>query len=366
MVALRGIEGGAVQDPGAGVVAAAAQLGAGRLVVLVDRAADSAYLVASGTVATTEGVATMAAYGRGVLRVAMPPDRIADLGLAAFGDGLHAPVDLVGHDRPGNHRGRAATVRGLAHPRTRAPDFTSPGHVFPVVADPGGCLGRAGVAEAAADLARIVSRTPIAAYTAAVDETGGPADRAAGARLARVLGLEIVTVDAVVAYRERVEPAVERVVGIDLPTRDGPLSAVAFLSLRHGREYTAFVRGTLERRRTRVHVHLTCRPADVFGGGACGCGAALVGTREEIAALDDGIVIHVEHPDPFRHVTGATGDPVPPGIEVDVAHILRQLCVRTAVLSSNEPLDLARIAASGLVTRPAPPLPAPDARRAAG
>lgn len=351
MAELRGIEGGREAEPTAGVVAAVEELAAGRLVVLVDERGDSAYLIASGALATTAAMVTMASYGHGVLKVAMPPERLAELGVAAIGgcdgDGYHVPVDLIGHDRPGNHAGRAATVRALADPATAPSGLGSPGHVFPVCADAQGTLVRAGVAEAAADLARIASRMPVAAYSGAVDEGGAPADRAAAGRLARTLGLNLVSVGEVAAYRERVEPAVERLVVADLPTRDGPLTAVAFRSLRSGREYTAFVRGEPERRGVRVHVHFSCQPSDVFGGLACGCGATLRGALDEIAGAGHGVIVHVEHPEPFRHVGGAGGDGPTPAVEVDVAHLLRQLDVWEPRVSCNEPLDLARLGASG-------------------
>jgi 3,4-dihydroxy 2-butanone 4-phosphate synthase/GTP cyclohydrolase II len=350
MTELRGIQGGIEADPAAGVVAAIEELAAGRLVVLVDERADSAYLLASGTIATTNAMVTMATYGRGVLKVAMPPARLAELGVAAIGgcdgDGYHVPVDLIGHDRPGNHAGRAATVRALADPATMASTLGSPGHVFPVCADAQGTLARVGVPEAAADLARIASRVAVAAYSGAVDEGGAPADRAAAGRLARTLGLNIVSVEEVAAYRERVEPAVERLVVADLPTREGPLTAVAFRSLRCEREYTAFVRGEPERRGVRVHIHFGCQPSDVFGGTACGCGDALRGALDEIAAAGHGVVIHTEHPHPFRHI-GDGGGPTP-SVEVDVAHLLRQLDVREPRVSCNEPLDLERLGASGM------------------
>ncbi len=354
VTSLHRIDGGA--DGRAAVIAVATAIGGGRLVVLIDAAADEAHLVTGARVATTHALATMATYGRGVLRVALAPERIAALGAVPIGgDGLHAPVDLAGSDRPAHHRGRAATVRALADPTLAAPAFSAPGHVFPVRVAAGGCLERRAVAEAAADLAGIVCGERAAVHVAAVDEAGAPATADAGRRLARVLGVDVVAVAQVAAHRERVEPAVERVVAIDLPTRDGPLSAVAFRGRRHAREYTAFVRGALDRRHTRVHVHLTCLPGDVFGGGACACGEALTAAREQIARRDDGVVVHVEHGAPFRHVRGGSEDPVPAGLELDVAHLLRQLCVRSATLSSNEPLDPAPFAAAGVAVRPATP-----------
>ncbi|NLT06967.1 MAG: hypothetical protein GXY03_11750 [Solirubrobacterales bacterium] len=359
MPELRGIAGGS--DAGAGVAAAVEELAAGRLVVLV--AGDAAHLVAAGPLATTHAMVTMAAYGHGVLRVTLAPERLAELGIPALGDeGYHAPVDLRGHDRSSTHAGRAATVRALASEAAVAADLCSPGHVFPVACAAGGVLERAAAAEAAADLARSATGVPAAVLVGAVDEGGAPGDRAAAGRLARTLGLRIVTVAELVAYRRRVEPAVERMVAAELPTRDGDLTAIAFRSLRGGREYTAFVRGEPDRRGVRVHVHLACQPGDVFGGAVCDCGTRLRAALADIAAAGHGVVVHSEHPEPFRHLKGTVGAPLAE-LELDVAHLLRQLGVRDAAISANEPIGLTALEAAGV--RAGDPADA-AARRAAG
>lgn len=341
---LRGIAGG--HDAGAGVAAAVEELAAGRMVVLVD--GDAAHLVAAGPLTTTHAMVTMAAYGHGVLRVTLAAERLAELGIAALGDeGYHAPVDLRGHDRPSKHAARAATARALAGADAAAGDFSSPGHVFPIACAPGGVLERPRAAEAAADLARSATGVAVAVLVGAVDEGGAPGDRAAAGRLARTLGLRILTVAELVAHRRRVEPAVERMVAAELPTRDGDLTAIAFRSLRGGREYTAFVRGSPDRRGVRIHVHLGCQPGDVFGGAVCDCGTRLRAALADIAAAGHGVVVHSEHPEPFRHL-GGDAAATPPEVELDVAHVVRQLGVREAVVTSNEPIDLGALEAAGV------------------
>jgi 3,4-dihydroxy 2-butanone 4-phosphate synthase/GTP cyclohydrolase II len=343
MVELRDIARSWEVEPDADVSSAVEALAMGRLIVLV--ADDGAHLVLSGARATTEAMRTMADHGHGVLKVTVAPERLATLGIASLegSGGYHAPVDLVGRDRPGDPAARAATVRALADPSCAAADFRRPGHVFPV-ANRGGSANGSSVTAVASGLAGIATGAAVAAYSGAVDEDGGPADSAAGDRLARALDLPIVSVADVVAYRERVEPAVERLVSATLPTTGGEMSAVAFRSLSDGREYTAFVRAGRQLSRAAVHVQFSCAPGEVFGGATCACGRLLDAALAEVGSSHQVIVVHTPHPDPLRHLAGERPAPGAPPIEHDLADLLWALGVREASFSCNEDLDVVRLA----------------------
>jgi 3,4-dihydroxy 2-butanone 4-phosphate synthase/GTP cyclohydrolase II len=322
------------------VAAAVAALAAGEPIVLVDD--EGAHLVLGAARASGAAIATLAAYGYGVLKVAVAPARLAALGFGGLaGGGFHAPVDLAGGNRAGDPEARAATVRALADPSSTAADFRHPGHVFPVAAWGGPAVDSA-VRAAAAELAGAATGASVAAYCGAAGERGGPADPDEAARLADALGWPLVSVDSVAVERPRLAPAVERLVAARLPTTGGEMSAVAFRSLGDGREYTAFVRGgSSPFGGTVVHVQFGCQPGEVFGGASCDCRRVLDAALAEAGDSGQVIVVHTPHPDPLRHLGAAAPAPTP-AIERDLAHLLRLLGVRGATVTCNEDIDFDR------------------------
>jgi 3,4-dihydroxy-2-butanone 4-phosphate synthase len=96
---------------------------------------------------------------------------------------------------------RAATVRAVLDPTSRAEDFTRPGHVFPLRARANGVLERPGHTEAAVDLARLAGLAPVAVICEVLDDDGSPARRPRLERFAADHDVAIVTIDALIAYR---------------------------------------------------------------------------------------------------------------------------------------------------------------------
>ncbi|HEX3362208.1 MAG TPA: 3,4-dihydroxy-2-butanone-4-phosphate synthase [Solirubrobacterales bacterium] len=326
-------------EPTTSVGAAVTALAAGRPVVLLH--GPLVYLVAGARDLDAETVRRMATEGRGVLRVAASFGRLRELGLASREGHRHAaPVDLIGRERPEDPAGRAATVRALADPSRTRSDFRS-GHVFPIAFSTAESGERPGAPEAAAELARLATGVAVAAYCEATDEPGLPPVALPGSDH----GLVAVSVEAACAHAKRTEATVERLVTVALPTAAGEMSAVGFLSRRDGREYTAFFHGDPALGAVPVHVQFSCQPGDVFGAATCRCGEMLQDALARIDSTAGGVIVHVHHPDPLRHLHGGTG-PVPEAatIERDLAHLLRDLGVRDGRLSCNESLDLEWVA----------------------
>ncbi len=352
--ALRSIRGGRLESPDEGVEAALREIEVGRMLVLLDDARDRGYLIAAATQTSTETIVHLSIYGRGVLSVTMPVERLAELELASIRTGsgesaYHVPVDFEGHDRPPSHSGRAATVRALGDRATRPGDLVSPGHVFCLEVGLGGVLEHPCGPEAAADLAQLAGAGRIAVLCEAGDEQGGPADVCAARRLARRLAIQIVSVADVTSYRERVEPSVARVVSVALPTLAGALEIAAFVGDRSEAEYLAFCHGDLTRRGLEVCVHAQCQVGDVFGSLACGCSESLHAAIETIHREGAGMIVYATRSDrsALRHLLGCE-DPPRPSYEVDVAHVLRDAGVTSARISSNETIDIAHLTELGV------------------
>jgi hypothetical protein len=140
----------------------------------------------------------------------MVPDNTCKLGTA-----FTVSVDLVGGTTTGiSAYDRSATIRALVDPSSRPDDFARPGHVFPLVAKPGGVLRRAGHTEAAVDLARLAGLAPVGVLCEVLDEDGSMARLPRLQKIAKELDLPMVTIADLIAYRRRSE-RLGRARGID-------------------------------------------------------------------------------------------------------------------------------------------------------
>jgi 3,4-dihydroxy 2-butanone 4-phosphate synthase/GTP cyclohydrolase II len=270
-------------DSARAVAAAVEELAAGRAILLVHERTKTGHLIASAPDVDVETLELMSIRGRGVLRAAMPSDRMRALGLAGIAtsqlDGrlYAAPVDLAGHDRVGSLADRVATVRALASPETAPDRLMTPGHVFPVEADPRGCLAVGQLPEAAYDLARLAGGLGVGLYADLAEPAQAPVDGQGRERLGAELGVAVASIRDLIVDLERASAAVRRIVSAELPTLDGELVAIGYRSNRTQDDYIAFVEGNPAQAALPVYVHSRCPVSDVFGGLACKCGRAPAG-----------------------------------------------------------------------------------------
>lgn len=191
-----------------GVAAAAAALAAGRMIIVTDHAAreNEGDLVIAAQHATPAAVNFMVSRGRGLVCVPLTARRAAELDLppmTAANSALHGTAFTVSVDyRCGTSTGtsaadRAATIAALADPAAAAEEFARPGHVFPIIGDPGGVRVRPGHTEAALELMRLAGCRPVAVICEIMAEDGSMAGAAELRRLAADHRLPVVSVDAV-------------------------------------------------------------------------------------------------------------------------------------------------------------------------
>ena len=190
------------------VEAAAAALAAGRMIIVTDHAAreNEGDLVIAAQHATPAAVNFMVSRGRGLVCVPLTARRAAELDLApmtAANSALHGTAFTVSVDyRRGTSTGtsaadRAATIAALADPAAAAEEFARPGHVFPIIGDPGGVRVRPGHTEAALELMRLAGCRPVAVICEIMAEDGSMAGAAELRQLAARHRLPVVSVDAV-------------------------------------------------------------------------------------------------------------------------------------------------------------------------
>lgn len=187
---------------------------------------------------------------------------------------------------------RLRTVTVLADPAASPHDLVRPGHVLPLRARPGGVLIRPGHTEAAVDLARLAGLAPVGVIGELVHDDGGMMRRDAVMELGRAHDLPVITIEALVAWRQR-HDRVERLATTRLPTAHGTFTAHGYRDVLTGDEHVALVspRG-LGRGATPVRLHSECLTGDAFGSLRCDCGPQLQ-TALSRTAREGGVVIYL-------------------------------------------------------------------------
>lgn len=295
--------------PGTGAVhRAVAALAAGRMVVVTDdadREDEGDLVVAAGSV-TAEQVAFVVAHTTGIVCAPMPAQRADALRLPlmvaentdAHGTAFTVTVDHASTGTGVSAADRAATLRALADPATRADQLRRPGHVFPLRAREGGVLVRAGHTEAAVDLLRLAGQDPVAVIGEIVAPDGSMARGRVLRAFAAEHGLPVLAIADLVGYRRATERFVEHVATSAMPTVFGDFRAVAYRSTIDGTEHLALVHGDAaaagrSARGALVRVHSECLTGDIIGSLRCDCGAQLEQAMRAIAAEGAGAVVYL-------------------------------------------------------------------------
>jgi 3,4-dihydroxy 2-butanone 4-phosphate synthase / GTP cyclohydrolase II len=343
-----------------GIARALADLSAGRPVVVLGSGADAhGRLVVAAESASAEELAFVIRHSTGLLCVAMPGEDLDRLAVppmtAGHGDRPSDAFAVSVDARAGGSTGisatdRARTVRVLADPASTAADLTRPGHVVPVRTRDGGVLLHPGVAEAAADLARMAGRRP-AGVLAELVADDGPLLGAAGCRaFADRHGLTMVSVGQLVAHRRRHEPLVARTALTRLPTRHGEFPAVRYADPVDGRTAVALVAELGADGRVAdgedvvLALHAECLAGDVFGSFRCDCGGRLDAALQAMARRDGGVLVHLR-----GGAVDDDGHAVLDEADLDVAaHVLRDLGVTSARLLPRDPATAAGLRFRGI------------------
>ncbi len=288
------------------VPTAVEEIRAGRMIVVVDdedRENEGDLTLAAEKV-TPEAVNFMTKYGRGLVCLAMTPERLDYLRIgpmtrentSPYGTAFYESIEaregvttgISAHDR-------ARTIQVAIDPESRASDLVRPGHVFPLAARKGGVLVRAGQTEASVDLARMAGLVPAGVICEVMNEDGSMARVPDLIEFCRKHGLKMLTVAELIRYRMQNERYVHRVGQAMLPTRHGEFRMIAFESQLDGESHVALVKGHVEQATepVLVRMHSHCLAGDVFGGSLCDCQAVLDRSLEMIAREGTGALIYL-------------------------------------------------------------------------
>ena len=277
----------------------------GKFVILVDdedRENEGDLVIAAEKV-TPQAINFMARHARGLICQALTPERVEELQLpqqaventAAFGTAFTVSIDARKDITTGiSAADRATTIHVAIDPKTKPSDLARPGHIFPLKAQRGGVLRRAGQTEGSVDLARLAGLQPAGVICEIMNEDGTMARVPELAKFAKAHKLRMVTVKALIEYRMRRETFIKRIASARLPTIFGEFDAVAFENEIDHVTHIALVKGRVEiGGPTLVRVHSGCLTADALGSLRCDCRDQLHSAMEIIQKEGRGVLLYL-------------------------------------------------------------------------
>ena len=178
--------------------------------------------------------------------------------------------------------------------RTKPADLARPGHMFPLRAQDGGVLVRAGQTEAAVDLSRLAGLYPAGVICEIMDDDGTMARVPRLERFCRQHGLRMITIKDLIQHRMRTERLVRKVAEASLPTEYGAFRIHVFESLIDKQHHVALVMGDIKPEdKVLVRVHSQCLTGDIFASTRCDCGAQLDKALETIGQSGQGVLLYL-------------------------------------------------------------------------
>jgi len=280
----------------------------GKLLIVVDdedRENEGDFICAAEKI-TPEMVNFMAKYGRGLICTPIEEERAKELDLelmvksntALHNTAFTVSIDLVGY---GCSTGisaydRATGIKALVNPDIKAYDFARPGHIFPLIAKQGGVLRRTGHTEAAVDLARLAGCYPAGVLVEILNEDGSMARLPELIEIGQSLGIKIITIKDLVAYRMQTERLVNKEMETEIQTPYGKFSVKAFRQLTTGDIHLALSIGQFHTDEpTLVRVHSSTETGDILGILFDGYAEQLTKSLQLIAKEGKGILLFMRH-----------------------------------------------------------------------
>lgn len=253
-----------------------ADIRAGKMVVIMDDEdrENEGDLIMAASLCRPEDINFMARFGRGLICLTLTAERCRQLRLppmVAYGDDLHQTAFTVSIEASKgvttgiSAHDRAHTVQAAVKADARPEDLVQPGHIFPLMAQPGGVLTRAGHTEAGCDLARLAGVEPASVIVEILNDDGTMARRPDLEVFAREHGLKIGTIADLIRYRLHHEHTIERLAETTVHTEFGDFRLVTYQDAVENTLHMAMVRGTVDAEApTLVRVHIGNLLSDVL------------------------------------------------------------------------------------------------------
>ena len=248
----------------------------GRMVILMDDEdrENEGDLVMAASQVRPDDINFMATQGRGLVCMPISRERCQQLNLplmvgsagGRFGTNFTLSIEAAEGVTTGiSAADRARTIQAAVAPGAVPGDIVQPGHIFPIMAQPGGVLSRAGHTEASCDLARLAGFESAAVIVEIMNEDGTMARRPDLEAFAKKHDLKIGTIDDLIHYRIATEKTVECIARREIETDYGRFELHTFTDLARGEKHFAFVMGDISGERAPlVRVHVGNMLKDVF------------------------------------------------------------------------------------------------------
>ncbi len=277
----------------------------GKIVIVVDdedRENEGDFIMAAEKV-THESINFMAKEGRGLICVAMTKDRLDKLNIepmvrnntAKLGTNFTVSVDAANGITTGiSAYDRAKTIQVLIDDNAKPDDLARPGHVFPLIAQKGGVLKRAGHTEAVVDLARLAGLKPAGVLCEIMDEDGSMARMDSLEKIAEKFNMKIISIKDLIAYRCKIDSLVHREVEANLPTEFGEFRIIVYTNDVDTHHHVAIIKGDVKgKENVLVRVHSECFTGDIFHSLKCDCGQQLEKSLMMIEEEGLGVVLYL-------------------------------------------------------------------------
>lgn len=277
----------------------------GELIVMVDDEdrENEGDLICAAEKVTPEIINFMAKQACGLICMPIDAERVQQLHLPLMvsentsGHGTNFTVTVeaaTGVTTGISAHDRARTIQMAMAPDARPSDLRRPGHIFPLLAQEGGVLRRAGHTEAAVDLARLAGLRPGGVVCEIMNEDGSMARYPELRKFADTHKLPLVTIADFIEYRKKTETLVEQKAEASLPTEHGEFRVIGFQSTLDDSDYVALIKGTWEPDEpVLVRVHSECLTGDVFGSFRCDCGPQLEAAMRMVEQEGKGVILYL-------------------------------------------------------------------------
>ena len=322
------------------------ELRQGRMVVIMDDEdrENEGDLVMAATKVRPEDVNFMARYGRGLICLTLTRDRCRQLRLPLMvgdtdldhGTNFTLSIEAAEGVTTGiSAYDRAHTIRTAVAPDARPEHLRQPGHIFPLMAPPGGVLTRAGHTEAGCDLVRIAGLEPAAVIVEILNDDGTMARRPDLEVFARQHGLKIGTIADLIRYRLEKERSVERIAERDVDTDFGRFRLHCYEDHVNSTVHLALVRGAIAGERAPlVRVHLMDTVRDLVGAREETHSWSLRSAMERVAREGSGVVVLLRPEETPLEIAEAVRTPERSGAYTKVkgAQVLRTYGIGAQIL----------------------------------